>query len=249
MYGDRPADLPGFATRGDIAETRSIEPPRFTLEFPDIETLAAARDRCVESGSARVPGVDSLAVGDRCELAFVTAGSDDDAPEVILCGEVTGVSIDPPRIELAISGPAPVRRRRAAPSSKNPNEHLRGLSVAKAIKLARTAGQRERTVLERTYGKVVWPALLKNPKITVPEVARIARKRALPQPLLAEIVDNPAWSTSALVRRAALANPRLTTAMATSLLRQTPRNELKLATKQTAYPMLVREIARRLLEG
>jgi hypothetical protein len=37
--------------------------------------------------------------------------------------------------------------------------------------------------------------------------------------------------------------------MATSLLRQTPRNELKLASKQTAYPMAIRELAKRLLES
>lgn len=196
-----------------------------------------------------MPGVRSLEVGDECELAFVTAGGDDSEPEAVLRGRVTAVSSDPPAIELAIEALEPARRRRPKASSRDPNEHLRGLPVAKAIKLARTAGQRERTVLERTYGKVVWPALLANPKITLPEVARIARNRALPQPLLATIVENPAWSTSALVRRAALANPRLTTAMATTLLRQTPRTELKLACKQTAYPASVREIARRLLEG
>jgi hypothetical protein len=227
-----------------LSETRGIAAPRFTIEFPDEATLEAARDTCIANGIARVPEV-ALEVGDHCELAFVTAAGDDDKPEAVLAGVVTEVIADPLGVVIAIK----TRRRRPAASSRDPNAELRGLSVAKAVKLARTAGQRERTVLERTYGKVVWEALLSNPKVTIPEVARIARKRALPQPLLATIVDNPSWSTSPLIRRAALANPRLTTAMATGLLRQTPRNELKLATKQTAYPMAIRELARRLLES
>jgi hypothetical protein len=226
-----------------MSEDRYIDTPRFILEFPDLAALEAARDGCLETRVARVPLVQSLEVGDRCELALVVAGGDE--PEAVLRGVVTEVFAEPPGIEVAIKP----RLRRPAASSRDPNAELRGLSVARAVKLARTAGQRERTVLERTYGKVVWPALLSNPKITVPEVARIARKRGLPQPLLATIVDNPTWATAAIVRRAALANPRLTTAMATSLLRQTPRNELKLASKQTAYPMAIRELAKRLLES
>ena len=126
---------------------------------------------------------------------------------------------------------------------------LRNLSVAHAIKLAGTGNQRQRVALERIYGKVVWGPLLSNPKITIPEVARIARKGALPRPLLTAIVDNPSWATAALVRRAALTNPRLSSELALTLLRQTPKNELKLVTKQTAYPAAVREVARKLLKS
>ena len=36
--------------------------------------------------------------------------------------------------------------------------------------------------LERLYGKQVWESLLHNAKVTVPEVARIARKGTIPRP-------------------------------------------------------------------
>lgn len=227
-----------------MSENRPIAAPRFTLEFPDKATLEAACKQCLDSKVARVPAVQTLEAGDRCELAFVTADGDDDEPEAVLAGVVSEVVAEPPGIVVEVRA-----RRRQPPRTTDPNAELRGLPLHKAVKLARTSGQRERTVLERTYGKAVWQALLNNPKITIPEVARIARKRAIPQPLLASIVDNATWATSPVVRRAILANPRITTAMASTLLRMCPRNELKLATKQTAYPMNVRQMAQRLLDG
>lgn len=230
-----------------LTETRGIDAPRFTLEFPDIDALRAACDGCLEAGVARLPEVATLEVGDRCELAFVTAGGGE--PREVLRGRVTGLTSDPPGVELAIDGRAAPGESAPPPRRSDPRAALRNLPVARAVKLAGTAGQRERVALERMYGKTVWQALLCNPKITIPEVARIARKRALPRPLLATIVENPSWVTASVVRRAALANPRLTSAMALSLLRQTPRNELKLVTRQTTYPMAVRELARKLLES
>ena len=128
-------------------------------------------------------------------------------------------------------------------------ERVRNLSVPEQMKLARRGDQMERTSLERLYGKTVWEALLANPKITQPEVARIARKGALPRPLLERIVDTPGWLTSPQIRRALLANRKLTRDMITKVLRATPKNELRLMPKQRAYPPLVRELADKLVAG
>jgi hypothetical protein len=49
------------------------------------------------------------------------------------------------------------------------------------------------------------------------------------------------------VRRALLSNPKLTPEGILKVLRVTPRPELKLVDKQTAYPTAVREAARKLL--
>ena len=40
------------------------------------------------------------------------------------------------------------------------------------------------------YGKNVWEALLRNPRLTAPEVARIARMGQLPRPLIEIIVGS-----------------------------------------------------------
>jgi len=113
-------------------------------------------------------------------------------------------------------------------------------------RIARTGSLTERQTLERLYGKAVWEPLLRNPAITVPEVARISRMGALPLPLLELIVDNTGWLRAAPVRRALLSNPRLRGEAINKVLRATPGVELKLMPRQQGYPAAVREAARRL---
>ncbi len=131
---------------------------------------------------------------------------------------------------------------------KNVHERLRGLTLVQQVKLARTGEQHERIVLERIYGKTVWEPLLHNPRITPPEVARIARMGTLPRPMLEVICANGAWLQVPEVRRALLGNPRLGTDQIIRVLRMLPKHELKLASMQTAYPYAVRDHAKKLLK-
>ena len=129
------------------------------------------------------------------------------------------------------------------------HERLRGLTLVQQLKVAHTGEMQERILLERIYGKTVWEALLRNPRLTGQEVARIARMGALPRTLLETIVSNGGWLQIPEVRRALLTHPRLGVDQITRILRLLPKHELKLATAQTAYSLAVREHARRLLRG
>src|SRR5215813_11256561 len=95
------------------------------------------------------------------------------------------------------------------PIARNVHERLRGLNLNEQIKMAQTGETHERIVLERMYGKTVWEALLRNPRLTGPEVARIARMAALPKVLLEIILGNGTWLHIPEVRRALLASKRL----------------------------------------
>lgn len=145
--------------------------------------------------------------------------------------------------------PATDDERDVPPAARSLYARLRGLPAIEQLKLARDGELPERVALERIYGKAVWDALLRNPRITPPEVARLARLGTLPKPLLELIIGNGAWLASPEVRRALLANPRIGADAAPRILRLLPKHELKLATTQTAYPAAVREHARRLLRG
>jgi hypothetical protein len=103
-------------------------------------------------------------------------------------------------------------------------------------------------VLERLYGKTVWEALLRNPRLTVPEVSRLARMGTMPRPLLELILGNPAWLQVPQVRRALLSNPRLSQDMVARVLALLPRDELKLVPQITAYPATVRMAAKALVK-
>jgi hypothetical protein len=130
----------------------------------------------------------------------------------------------------------------------NAHERLRGLTLAQQLKVAHHGELSERIILERMYSKNVWEALLRNPRLTGPEVARIARMGTLPRPLMEIIVGNGGWLQIPEVRRALLSNPRLGTDQVVRILRLLPKHELKLAAMQTAYPHAVRDAAKRLLK-
>ncbi len=130
----------------------------------------------------------------------------------------------------------------------NMHERLRGLTLAQQIKVAHHGEVSERIILERMYGKNVWEALLRNQRLTGPEVARIARMGSLPRPQMEIILNNGGWLQIPEVRRALLSNPRLGTDQIMRILRLVPKHELKLAALQTAYPLAVRDVAKRMLK-
>jgi hypothetical protein len=127
-------------------------------------------------------------------------------------------------------------------------ERMRHLSPNEQLKIARRGELADRLAVERIYGKQVWEALLQNPRLTIPEVARIARKGTVPKPLLDMVLDNAGWIKADSVRRALLTNPKIGGEAVLKLLRITSRHELKLIEKGTAYGVLVREAARKLLK-
>lgn len=127
-------------------------------------------------------------------------------------------------------------------------ERLRNLTLAQQLKVARGPSASARMTLERMYGKNVWEALLHNPGLTVPEVAKLARLGTLPRPLLEVIVGNSTWLQVPEVRRALLANPRLGADQVIRVLRLLPKHELKLAATMPTYPHAVRSAAKKLMD-
>jgi hypothetical protein len=120
--------------------------------------------------------------------------------------------------------------------------------VVEQLRMARDGSATERVVLERLYGKTVWEALLRNARITVPEVARLAKMGTMPRPLLELIVGSPAWLQVPQIRRALLGNPRLSQDMVLKVLSALPRDELKVVPQITAYPPAVRLAAKAMVK-
>ena len=129
------------------------------------------------------------------------------------------------------------------------HERLRGLTIVQQLKMANSADPTERMTLERIYGKTVWEALLRNARLTAPEVARLARMGTMPRTLIELIVNNGSWLQIAEVRRALLTNPRLSVDQILRVLRLLPKHELKVAASLMTYPHGVRDAAKRLLKG
>lgn len=126
-------------------------------------------------------------------------------------------------------------------------ERMRKLGLKDRDRVARQGQLAERMALEKTYGSSVWEGLLQNPMLTVPEVAQIARKGTLSQPLVEVIVANGTWLASPEVRRALMSNPRVSGVRLERVLRATPKVELKQIVAMTAYRGHVRDAAKKIL--
>jgi hypothetical protein len=133
------------------------------------------------------------------------------------------------------------------PGAKSLFERIRGLSNVEQQRLAASGTIQERVALERAFGANVWEALLSNARLTVPEVARIARKGTLPRQLVEDIAGHASWVAAPEVQRALLGNPRSTTAVVTKVLHALSRSDLQLVPQQTAYPQAVRSAAKKML--
>jgi hypothetical protein len=215
-------------------------PQAATGSDDDADTLGADDDTASNAGGGLLHGVTANFEATQPD-ADDPPGADTDAFD----------TLDP---EATMGGGEPGDSRRdhargSRPIARNVHERLRGLTLNAQIKMATSGELHERIVLERLYGKNVWETLLRNPRLSAPEVSKIARYGSLPRVLLEIIVGNNAWLQVPEVRRALLSNPRLATDQIMKVLRLMPKHELKLAAIQSVYPQAVRNVAKMLLRG
>jgi hypothetical protein len=244
-----------------------------TLTAADLE-----RERPnLERGSVVAAGVTGLSVGTFCDVelvfpsgekatfparavlttaestVFAFDGFDRAALDRHLAAPATSATTAPATTTAAAPAPAdqlPAEETEEEESQRSATveERIRGLSVAEQLRVARDGSLAERVALERLYGKIVWETLLRNNRITVPEVARLAKMGTMPRPLMELIVANPAWLQVPQIRRALLSNPRLSQDLVQRVLSVLPRSELKLVPQASAYPPAVRAAAKAMVQ-
>lgn len=248
-----------------------------TLGLDDGQALRVLFEQHLSKGRAFVPGATGVGPLEACVLVLVHAGRrhelraeavfvKEDGPG---CG--VGLQLTPPldgaslaALQAFVDGsdagapaaegedggeaegtPEEDPARTAAATSLQ--DRIRALSHTEQQKVAASGGMQERIVLERTFGANVWESLLSNPRLTIPEVAKIARKGTLPRPLVENIAGHSAWLAAPEVQRALLGNPRSTAAIIGKVLAMMSRADLVLVPQQTAYPQGVRMQARKIL--
>jgi hypothetical protein len=234
--------------------------------FEDAQAFAAAADGDLGHGRLFVPGAYELAEREPCHLRLEVRGA---AAGLELSAESVWVRSEEPGagVGLALNPfDADVRQRiedfaavvaRAAPQGASAGAdsgsalfvRVRAYRSAEQLRHAREGDISERQALERVWGKAVWEALLQNPRISPPEVARIARKGNIPRPLIDSIASVPAWLASQETRRALLSNPRLGPQALERVLCAMSRQDLQLVSSQSAYSAPVRQAAKKRLGG
>lgn len=111
--------------------------------------------------------------------------------------------------------------------SKMPlRRRLARMGMDDKINLALSGNREERMALAMDSNKAVHHYLLKNAKLTLDEVAHMARLPSLNPDVLDKIAENPSYTQNPTVTKALVFNPRTPVRTAIRLLDRLPRNEL-----------------------
>jgi hypothetical protein len=249
-----------------------------TLTVADRAELQMLFDQDLSKGRAFVPGATGVAEFEACELCLEHAGRTHKLrAEVVFikldglgCGvglqlssfdaaalaELTAFVLAPmakstePAVPEAGAGTESIEQE--APergAAVSVHERVRTLTPIEQQKVAANGTLSERVALERIFGPNVWEALLANPRLTLPEVATIARKGTVPRPTIENLAGHASWLAAPEVQRALLSNPRSTPAVVGKVLQVMARSDLVLVARQTSYSHSIRTAAKKKLEG
>ncbi len=231
--------------------------PRITMRFDGVDALEREIESNLGFGRAFVPGAADVRERQRCELVLVHPVSGAslrfEAEAVWVKQEEPGAGVG---LELAeFDTEASERLRAFAAEEKAENKasppdnvyaRVRSYTTSEQLRAAREGDYPERVALERVYGKAVWDVLLHNPRITAPEVMRMARNRKLPKHLVETITANAGWLASSELRRSLLVNPQVAGTSLDKVLRAMPKLELTRVANMPSFPMAVRQAAKKI---
>ncbi len=228
--------------------------PRVEVRYEDLEALQAEVRANLCQGRVFVAGPTQIVERQSCELVLHHPETGDtlvlEAEAVYVKAEEPGAGVG---LELAEFGSETTRQLDeflAAKQERKPADvyaRVRLFTAPEQLRSAREGDFSERMVLEQIYGKAVWKLLLRNRRVTLPEVTRIARNPKLPNPLLELICGNAGWLSNGTLRRSLLQNPQLGGAPLDKVLRAIPRAELATLFRQSSYPLPVRQAIKKLL--
>lgn len=127
-------------------------------------------------------------------------------------------------------------------------DRIRALTQTEKILLAVKADRSERALLLQDNDPRVLLSVLRNPRLTVEEVVRVAKSSYLNQQLADVIVKTGQWMSSLELRVALVHNPRTPQAFALKILPSLPEAEVRQIAR-AGTNMALKQAAIRLLAG
>jgi hypothetical protein len=226
---------------------------RFVLEFESEKELREEHRTSLAHGGLRLPAVEKPALFSKVEVTLRgPLGA-----EVAVAGTVVAPLPDGVALAFEGNGDAILEALLAAPpAGREPEEkdgsnwdRLRGLSRTEKLLLAPKADRTERLVLVQDNDPQVLYSLLKNPRITVDEVVRIAKSAYLTYQTAELILKTSQWTSNLEVRVALVHNPKTPLVFALRIVPTLPESEVKLIARGAATSMALKQAALKRLQG
>jgi hypothetical protein len=226
----------------------------FTAEFESDAELQAEHRTNLSLGALRLPTSESVPL--HTTLLVTLRGPS--GGEAYVKATVVAALAD--GLALAIDGDPEERLARLAPRTvvepaaesdekrENAWDRVRSLSQMEKILLAVKADRAERALLLQDNDPRVLLSLLRNPRLTVDEVARLAKSSFLTFQIAEVILKATQWMASLDVRAGLVHNPKTPPAFALRILPTLPDSEVR-AIARGGTNMQLKQAALRKLQG
>ncbi|HYC93381.1 MAG TPA: hypothetical protein VEO54_29510 [Thermoanaerobaculia bacterium] len=216
----------------------------FVAQFESEEELQGEHRDNLSLGALRLPASEPVPL--HTALTVTLRGPHGGEVDV----QATVVAVLPDGLALAVDGDPEERLRRllASPSAQTPWDRMRALSQMEKILLAVKADRTERALLLQDNDPRVLLSLLRNPRLTVDEVARLAKSPHLTFQIADVILKATQWMSSLDVRLGLVHNPKTPQAFALRILPTLPDAEVR-AIARAGTSMALKQAALRKLQG
>ncbi len=122
-----------------------------------------------------------------------------------------------------------------------------GMKVVDKIKLALMGNREVRAILIKDSNKMVATTVLKNPRLTVEEVAKIVQSRNVSDDVLRIIANTKEWLKDYHVKLALVNNPKTPVGVSIRLLMSLKKKDLQNLSRSKNIPVAVATAAKRLM--
>ena len=228
----------------------------FTAEFESEEELREEFRTNLMFGALAIPSEDAIAVDTKLLVTLRGPAGAEAFVKASVVGAWEG------KVALAVDGdpeellsrltpkPEPEQEPETEADAKPQNawDRLRGLSQMEKILLAVKADRSERAILAQDNDPRVLLSLLRNPRLTVDEVVRVAKSSFLTFQIADVIVKASQWMGNLDVRVALIHNPKTPPAFSMRILPTLPEAEIR-AIARAGTNMALKTAALRILQG